>query len=424
MQTIRSRHDIDIAVVGGGAAGLATAIFATRAAPGRSVAVFDRGARPGAKILVSGGGRCNVTNARVGPADYHGGSRHTIGCVLREFPVSRTVAFFGEIGVPLHEEEHGKLFPDSHRARDVLDALLREAARCGVRIHTQCAVTSIVRGHEGFQVTASRAAATAGRVVLATGGLSLPKTGCDGSGYGLARGLGHSVTPTTPALVPLVLEGRFHEPLSGLSHDAELGVRVEEQGLVRFRGPMLWTHFGVSGPVVLDASRVWHRARVEGRGVAVTAGLLPGHDFASAERRLMALAEAHPKARVRSALADVLPARLAHAACGHLGFGEGVLMSHLPREQRRRLVHALLAWPLEVRHSLGYAHAEVTAGGVPLREIHPSSMESRVCPGLYLVGEILDVDGRIGGFNFQWAWASAWVAGRAAARSLAPGPSS
>jgi predicted Rossmann fold flavoprotein len=175
---------------------------------------------------------------------------------------------------------------------------------------------------------------------------------------------------------------------------------------------MLWTHFGVSGPVVLNASRHWHAARLEDRPVSLSVSFLPGDSFDSAERRLIELATGQPRVAVHNALAALVPARVADSVVAQLAIDVRIPMGQLARDARRKLVEALIDWPLPVRDSRGYQYAEVTAGGVPLDEIDPRTMESRKCPGLYLVGEILDVDGRIGGFNFQWAWSSAWVAAK------------
>lgn len=400
----------DVAIIGAGAAGLATAIFAARMSPGSIIVALDGARKLGAKILVAGGGRCNVTNRVVTPADFNGGSPNTIRRVLAAFPVERTVAFFREIGVALHEEEDGKLFPDSNRAATVLAALLDEAHARGVQRLTEHRVRAVERAAAGFVVRTDNASIEARRVVLATGGLSLPKTGSDGGGYAIAQALGHSLVPTTPALVPLVLDDDFHAGLSGVSLDAEVGVRVAGSPPVRVRGSLLWTHVGVSGPAVLDASRHWHRARIEGRDVTVAVSLLPGLDVAAAEQWFIDAAAAQPRTHLHNTLATRMPARLAGAVLAWLHIDARTPLAHLSRDVRRRLVESLLAWPLPVRDSRGYGHAEVTAGGVPLNEIDPRTMASRVCPGLHLVGEILDVDGRIGGFNFQWAWSSAWVA--------------
>ena len=401
---------LDLAIVGGGAAGLATAVFAARRLCGQSIAILDGARKLGAKILVAGGGRCNVTNRVVTAADFCGGNPRLIKQVLAAFPVERTVAFFREIGVELHEEENGKLFPDTNRARTVLDALLSEAHRLGVHILTAHRVTGVERCEPGFRILTGTGTLCARRIVLATGGLSLPKTGSDGGGYALAESLGHTLVPTTPALVPLILADDFHAPLSGIAQDVDLTVRAAGSPAIRIRGALLWTHFGVSGPAVLDASRHWHRARLAGRDVCVTVNFLPDDDFSGAERKLLPLASSQPKALLHNTLSRLLPARVAAAVLRKLEIAGTLPMAHFARDPRRKLVHALLTWPLPVSDSRGYAYAEVTAGGVPLGEIDPASMASRKCPNLYLVGELLDVDGRIGGFNFQWAWSSASVA--------------
>ncbi len=386
-----------IVIVGAGAAGLATAIFAARANPKLSIALLDGAEKIGAKILISGGGRCNITNVKVTPEDYWGGSRNTIKRVLAALSEEKTAAFFREIGVPLHEEQWGKLFPDSNQARSVLDALVREAKHCGVELKAGHRVTAIAKG---FKVATSKGELEAERVVLATGGLSIPKTGSDGGGYALAKSLGHSIIPTTPALAPLTIERTAD--LAGVTHEVELTVRVDG-GKETLLGSMLWTHFGVSGPVAMNASRVWHRAKVENRPVTVTANFAPGVDI---EAELL-----RSKGKAANVIAKWIPSRLAEK------LAPDVMLSHLTKEQRRDLVRAVTEFPMGVTGTRGYNYAEATAGGVPLDEIDPRTMESRLCPGLHFVGEILDVDGRIGGFNFQWAWSSGFVAGNALART-------
>jgi predicted Rossmann fold flavoprotein len=275
-------------------------------------------------------------------------------------------------------------------------------------------VTDIRREEARFVVEASSRRYRASAVVLATGGRSLPKTGSDGTGYSLARNLGHGYVETSPALAPLILEGRRYAALAGIAHRVHLRIRDAGSRGVELEGPLLWTHFGASGPVVLNASRHWHRAQLEQRAVEVLLNVCPGEQYASLEAWLLAQAAERPRARVATVLAARLPAAVADAWADGLDLA-GVTAAHLTRDARRSLIHALLATPLQVRDSRGYNFAEVTAGGIPLDEIDPARMESRCCPGLFLVGEILDVDGRLGGFNFQWAWSSAWVAGQAIA---------
>jgi predicted Rossmann fold flavoprotein len=401
---------------------LATAIFARRLNPGLNVVLFEGARQPGAKILVSGGSRCNVTNTAVSEEDFWGGRSTIVRRVLRALLVDDTIAFFRDLGVPLHEEADGKLFPDSNRARDVLAALLREVSACGATLFAGHRVLAIERAGPDFEVVTANGRIAASRVVLATGGQSLPKSGSDGAGYGFAERLGHSIVPTTPGLVPLTISDTsgFHTQLSGVSHPGELAVWVAGRIATRLTGSLLWTHFGISGPVALNASRHWLRARNEGGGAAITVNFYPGLTFEDLDRQLTAAARARPRAAIETVLAAgsgdmrALPSSLVRVVLAGLRIAGSLPLSQLARDDRRLLVRALTERPLPVSGTRGYNYAEVTTGGVALTEIDPSTMESRVCRGLFLVGEVLDVDGRIGGFNFQWAWSSA----RAAARGL------
>jgi predicted Rossmann fold flavoprotein len=400
---------------------LATAVFTRRSNPALHVVVLEGARQPGAKILVSGGTRCNITNAVVSEQDFWGGPRTIIRRVLRAFTVDETLAFFRGLGVPLHEEPGGKLFPDSNRSRDVLGALLREVDACGAALFAGHRVHSIDRVGRGFAISTSHGTMAASRVVIATGGQSLPKSGSDGAGYGFAERLGHSLVATTPGLVPLTIsdDSRFHAQLSGVSHPAELAVWVDGRVAIRLTGSLLWTHFGISGPLALDASRHWLRARTEGRSAGMFLNAYPGWTFDDLDRHLTAVARTRPRTSIENALAagsgqGGLPASLVQAVTSGLRIDGDTPLAQLSREARRLLVRGMTERPLPVSGARGYNYAEVTAGGVVLSEIDPSTMESHVCRGLYLVGEVLDVDGRIGGFNFQWAWSSA----RACARGL------
>ena len=412
-------HSCDVAIVGAGAAGLAAAIFVRAANPRLSVVLLDGARNPGAKILVSGGGRCNVTNAVVTEADFWGGRRTIIRRVLRAFPARETIEFFRGIGVTLHEEADGKLFPDSQRARDVLRSLMDEVRRRGVALAAATRVLAVERDGDAFRLQTNRGDIHAARVVLATGGQSLPKSGSDGAGYEIARRLGHAIVPTTPALAPLLLSGgagneaAMHRVLTGVTHPAELTLWVDEAVSLRLTGSLLWTHFGISGPVALNMSRHWLRARLEGRAVTLTMNFCPGRSFEDIENWWTAATGRPRNTQVLTALSALVPASVAAALMERLDLDPATALAHFTRENRRRLSHALAAWPLDVTGSRGYTYAEATAGGVALDEIDPATMESRECPGLFLIGEILDVDGRIGGFNFQWAWSGAHVAAAA-----------
>jgi predicted Rossmann fold flavoprotein len=409
---------IDTAIIGAGAAGLATAIFARRHAPARRVCVIDGARKPGAKILVSGGGRCNVTNAEVTEHDFWGGKPAIVRRVLRALPVADTVAFFEQLGVRLREEPGGKLFPESNRARDVLDALIRGAETAGAEIVTNTRVHAVTREADGFVLETSAGPLRARRVVLATGGRSLPKTGSDGGGYAIAAALGHTLVEQTPALAPLLLADAapaIHVTLSGVSLPAEVAIWIDGALTRRLTGALLWTHFGVSGPLALNASRHWARASLEGCTVRLGLNLFPERRFEDVDALLLHTARERSTVTLRRALSPPLPDAVALAILEALSLAPEQPLATLARADRRRLAHALVDWPLAVTGTRGYNYAEVTAGGVPLTEIDVARMESRICPGLHFAGEILDVDGRIGGFNFQWAWCTAALAGRGAA---------
>jgi predicted Rossmann fold flavoprotein len=407
-----SSERVDIAIIGAGAAGLMAGIFAARADPRRSVMLLDGAKKLGAKILVAGGGRCNVTHDVVDETAYAGSSRNSIRKVLRRFDVPQTVAFFRELGVELKREETGKLFPVTDDAHTVLNAMLSAVTATGAKIRKLCRVDSIERNTDGFCLSGVWGTLQAGKVILATGGKSLPKSGSDGGGYGLAQSLGHTLTPRiTPALVPLTLS-RDHWicALSGLTLNTTLELRsASNKRLVSFTNSMLCTHFGLSGPGVLDISRYYLDAHADDSATALYLNWLPELDAEQFDRQLQSTG----KATLLRYLVDScgLPDRLARSLCAAAELDHQQIISALTRGQRRALVQTITACPLPITGNRGYTYAEVTAGGVPLSEIRLETMESRVCPGLYLCGEICDVDGRIGGYNFQWAWSSGYVAG-------------
>jgi predicted Rossmann fold flavoprotein len=409
--------DSDIVVVGAGAAGLMAAISARRANPSQRVLILDGARKLGAKILIAGGGRCNVTHHHVDETAFAGSTRPAIRKVLGRFDVARTIAFFEEIGVTLKREETGKLFPTTDDAHTVLAALLAEARRRGVEILHPRRVRAIERTRERFEIcigSEEAASFTAARVVVATGGKSIPKSGSDGFGYQLVQALGHSVTPiVTPGLVPLTLpRDHFLCALAGVTLDTTIELRASSgKRLVSFTNSTLLTHFGLSGPSVLDISRYYLQAVEAGERVVLVANWLPGVDAEVLDREMQDLTSKS----VGGFLRERLPERLARVLCEHAGVDPATRGDALRREERRAVSSAVCNLELPITGSRGYTFAEVTAGGVPLSELHLDTMESRVCPGFYLCGEICDVDGRIGGFNFQWAWSSGFVAGTASA---------
>jgi len=410
----------DVAVVGAGAAGLAAAIFGAEPAQraGRSnIVVLDGATNLGAKILISGGGRCNVTHEAATPKDFFG-NRRIIKNVLAAFSCDDAVRWFASLGVELKREQTGKLFPVTDEARTVLDALVGHCRSLGVTLQTGSRVTGIEPSPEsGFDLRHSHGMLRAKHVILATGGRSVPRSGSDGAGYDFARRFGHSVTSTVPALVPLVLEdAMFHKTVSGLSHDVELTTVVQGRKVDSRTGSLLWTHFGISGPVLMDASRFWTLARARGETADLLGNFLPDRTQEDTRQWLIGQATTHPRRSLCKTLALVVPARLAEALCLRADCDPGMATGQLPRTDRDRILQSLTRFPFPVIRDRGWNYAEVTAGGVPLEEVDYRTMESKLVHGLYLIGELLDCDGRIGGFNFQWAWSTGYLAGRAAAR--------
>jgi predicted Rossmann fold flavoprotein len=411
----------DILVVGAGAAGLFAATWAGRAAPAPGggtarprILVVDGARKLGAKILVAGGGRCNVTHHAVSEADYAGGSSPAIRKVLRRYTVADTTRFFEEAGVALKREDTGKLFPVTDSARTVLEALITEAGKAGAEIRHPARVTAIEASSKGFVIATEAGPIEARRVILCTGGKSLPKSGSDGGGFVLAQSLGHSLAePLVPALVPLVLAPDHWIPgLSGLTLPTTVTLATATgKRLVSFTGSTLCTHVGLSGPAILDISRHWLVARHADPGVTLALNWLPGMTTDDCDRLLV---EGQRRGAV-AVLRDHVTDRLARTLCEVAGAPPS---GDVPRDARRKLAALATATPLPVVGDRGFAVAEATAGGVPLSEVRLETMESRILPGLFFAGEVLDVDGRIGGFNFQWAWASGFVAGTAAATGL------
>ena len=411
--SIDERETCDVIVVGAGAAGLFAAIHAGRS--GARVLALDGARTLGAKILVAGGGRCNVTHHAVDEKSYAGSSPNAIKNVLRRYGVPETVKFFEAYGVELKREDTGKLFPTTDDAHTILNALLQAARDAGVEIRHPRRVTAIERTVQGdFLVRGEWGEVRAPRVILASGGKALPKSGSDGAGYEFAQALGHTVTDHVyPALVPLILPGTHPlRALSGLTMPATLTLRwATGKVLKELTNSLLCTHFGLSGPCALDISRYWRAAIVDDPGAGLFANFIVGEREDTLEAKILASRAANAPAFLR----EYVPERLARTLCEVAAVDPATSLRQLTREQRKALARAACAMPLHIEGDRGFTYAEVTMGGVPLSEVKLDTMESRVCPGLHLAGEILDVDGRIGGFNFQWAWASGFVAGGAAA---------
>ncbi len=388
--------DADVVVLGAGAAGLMCAGVAGQR--GRRVVVLDHNDEPGRKILISGGGRCNFTNLDANPAAFLSANPHFCKSALKRFSQHDVVAMVRAHRIPYHERDHGQLFCDDS-ARRIVEMLLAECGRGGVAIRLGHRVAS-VEGDGPFRVATDRGAITAARVVVATGGLSVPKIGATGLGHAIARRHGLAVTELRPALVPLTFAAADLAriaPLAGIATEA-----VVSCGKASFREALLFTHRGLSGPAILQVSSYWRD------GASIIIDLAPGLDAAGwlADRRA-----SRPRAEAKTVLAEVLPARLAQMLVEAAGL-TGRPMAELSNKGLAALAATVNRWTLAPAGTEGWRTAEATLGGVDTAGLSSKTMEARTRPGLYFVGEAVDVTGWLGGFNFQWAWSSGWVAGQ------------
>ena len=403
-----------VVVIGAGAAGTMAAIFAAKA--GAETILLERTRDGGRKILISGGGRCNVLPSRVDESRFvTNSSPNLLRKMVRAWPLAEQRAFFEEtLGIALEEEvETAKLFPASHRARDVRDGLIVYARQVGVQLRMDTRVTGLAPTAEGWEVRIENDLPMhADAVIVATGGLSVPNTGSDGAGLGMLAQLGHTMHPTYAALTPLTAATSPYTELSGVSLTVSLTARSEEQS-AEARGGFLFTHLGYSGPSVLDVSHVVVRARagLQSRATVQVQWTALG------EPEWEAALKPHGARTVTGALRNELPDRLAAVLLAEADVEPHRPLSELRREERRRLIDVLVRGTLPWNGDEGYKKAEVTGGGVALSEVHPRTMESRRHPGLFLCGEVLDAFGPIGGYNFLWAWSTGRAAGEGAGRA-------
>ncbi|HYH67895.1 MAG TPA: NAD(P)/FAD-dependent oxidoreductase [Urbifossiella sp.] len=405
--------DWDAIVVGAGAAGLVAATHA--AERGRRVLLLEKGRKPGVKILMSGGTRCNITHdcdAR-GIVEAFGPNGKFLHSALAALGPREVVALFEAEGVATKVEETGKIFPVSDRAVDVLEALLNRLRRSGAVLATSEPATGIAALPEGgFRVTTATRTVTAEKVLITTGGKSYPGCGTTGDGYGFAAAFGHTVTATRPALVPLTVQPAWVAELRGITlPDVTLKVTENGKVLTSRRGSTLFAHFGLTGPAPLDVSRA-----VSGHPAPATlvleVDLLPGEPEPHFDEYLRAESLASGKKQLAGVLAEKLPRRVCDQLLTLCGMPAERKAAALSKPDRQALVAAVKRLRIPLRGTLGFEKAEVTAGGVSLDEVDSRTMQSKRQPGLYLAGEVLDLDGWIGGYNFQSAWSTGWLAGR------------
>lgn len=408
-------------MVGAGAAGLMTAVTCRRA--GLKVLLLDGREKIGAKILISGGTRCNITNLQVTEKDFQSESLRVVKRILQTFSSSSAVQFFRDIGVETVLEEDGKFFPGSHSAQTVLDAFLGKCRRLDVRLETGRKVNGLDFDGNHFKVSGMNFYYAARTVVLCTGGLSYPSTGSDGSGYEIAALFGHKLIPTSPALTPLLSDDPDWKSLSGIAIPVCLTLSEGGKKSVQYQGSMLFTHFGFSGPAVLNMSRHWIRHQSGGAAktmsdARLSVNFLPEFREDNFREKLAEVGRKTPSRLVKNSVSEKLPERLSGVLMKKASLSQSLVVNQLKRTEREKLLQVLFHSLLKVTGVFGYLKAEVTAGGVDLAEVNSSTLESKKRPGLFFAGEILDADGRIGGFNFQWAWSSGFAAAQGVIRKI------
>lgn len=411
-------NDYDIAVVGAGAAGLMAAIAA--AETGRRVVLIEKNRKPGVKILMSGGTRCNITHDcdNRGIVAEYGASGKFLHSALAAFSVEDTLDFFHREGVATKVEQPGKVFPVSNRAVDVLDALIRRLKRSGAELALNEPLLDLEFVAPRFAVTTPLRTLSVLKVILTTGGKSYPGSGTTGDGYRIAAKFGHTIVPPRPALVPITTAVPWIKSLQGITlPDVHLRVMVGDQELTSRRGSLLFAHFGLSGPVALDVSRV-----ISGHSRPATLhleiDLLPNVSESEVDRWLQTESLAAGKKQLANVLAERVPHRMAETLLTLMQQPVDRKAAGLNRTDRQSLVHWLKRLRVPITGTLGFEKAEVTAGGVPLDEIDSRNMQSKKQPGLSIAGELLDLDGPIGGYNFQAAWSTGWLAGTKTGESI------
>ncbi|RUW61310.1 NAD(P)/FAD-dependent oxidoreductase [Mesorhizobium sp. M7A.F.Ca.US.008.03.1.1] len=388
----------DVVIIGAGAAGMMCAVEAAKR--GRSVLILDHAALPGEKIRISGGGRCNFTNIHASPKNFLSGNPHFCISALSRYTQRDFIALVERHRIAYHEKTLGQLFCDGS-ARQIIDMLVSEMQGRGVELALSTKVEDVRKTEEGFVLGLSTGTISCQSLVVACGGKSIPKIGATGFGYELAERFGLAIVETRPALVPLTFDANTLErlaPLAGNAVDAEVAC-----GKTRFSEAMLFTHRGVSGPSILQISSYWRE------GDEIRIAMLPGVDVADLIRTAK---RGNGRQAVQTVLANHLPKRLAQSIAERTGIDGN--LADLSDAQIRTVAAAVNDWRIKPAGSEGYRTAEVTLGGVDTNGLDQKTMEAKSVPGLFVIGEAVDVTGWLGGYNFQWAWSSGWVAGQAA----------
>jgi predicted Rossmann fold flavoprotein len=409
----------DVCVIGAGPAGLTSAIFAAQA--GAQVVVIEKNATAGEKLLLTGGGRCNITHT--GTVDdfvrVYGKRGRFLRHCLHEFSPDATRDFFGQIRIATKVDEDGCVFPVSESASDVQYALLNQCRKSGVQFVFGRGVEGIKKHGAEFVISAGKEVLTAHKVIIATGGASYPATGSTGDGYKLAKSLGHTIIEPRPALVPLITSEKWCAELSGISRDnVTISTMIDKKPFdsaqgrkISVSGPMIFTYDGISGPAVLNLSRLLADYLPAKKPIEVAIDLVPAMNEAKLEEYLMGQLSQYSKKIIANVLFELVPKKLGGLICDLAGVAE-TNASQLKKEQRRKVIQLLKKLPLSIEATAPIEEATITRGGVSTTEIDPKTMQSKICPGLFFAGEVIDADGPCGGYNLQIAWSTGALAGK------------
>ncbi|SHE98001.1 hypothetical protein SAMN02745784_02412 [Tissierella praeacuta DSM 18095] len=404
-----------IIIIGGGAAGMMAALSVKR--NGGDALILEKNDRVGKKLLATGNGRCNYTNKNLNINNYHGNNPKFAYSALSEFDVERTIEFFESLGITPAVEDNGKVFPLSFQASSMLDVLRYEIETQGIELITEAQVFEIKKKNQ-FTVTLKDKRIFEGdRVIIATGGMALPSSGSDGNGYNLCKKLGHTITEIFPGLVQLKLESKFLRALDGVKFLGVAGIYIDNKLILEDSGDILFTSYGISGPPVLQLSRTALDYMNKEKNVELRVSIIHTKTQEELLEYLVNRFKLMPNKTIEIALIGLINKKLIIPLLKETNIDKNKNAASLSKDEMRKLSEILTSWSFKVIGSQSWGNAQVTAGGVNTAEVDNKTMESKIVKGLYIVGELLDIDGDCGGFNLQWAWSSGYIAGLNAAKN-------
>lgn len=406
---------IRIIIIGGGAAGMMSALSARE--NGGDVVILERNDRIGKKLLATGNGRCNYTNKNLTIDNYHGSNPKFAYSVLSEFNVEKTIEFFERLGITPAVEDNGKVFPLSFQASSMLDVLRYEIEEKGIELITEAQVSEIKKKNKFIVTLKDKRIFEGDKVIISTGGMALPSSGSDGNGYNLCKRLGHTVTDIFPGLVQLKLESNLLKSMDGVKFLGIAGIYINNKLVLEDSGDILFTSYGISGPPILQISRTALEHMNKGNEVWLKVSIIHTKNQEELFQYLINRFKLMPNKVIEIGLIGLINKRLIIPILKEINIEKNKKVSALSKDEILKLSQILTSWSFKVIGSQSWGNAQVTAGGVNTDEVDSKTMESKLVEGLYIVGELLDIDGDCGGFNLQWAWSSGYIAGLNAAKN-------